>query len=91
MKNKTSFLPDRFMEVGLEAAPPHASPFISSSPKAGQKMQEVSHIRLHVAPSQQEVNLYNLIHAITVTYEKETHTVPKKFLRGKITRDSNSK
>lgn len=91
VQNRTPSFPARLTEEGLEAVPPHASPFIPSSPKAGQTMQEVSLIHLHVTPSQLEANLCNHTHPILAIYREEIHTVLKTFPRGKLNRDSNAR
>lgn len=83
MQNKMFSFPARLTEEGLEAVPPHASPFTPSNPKAGLTTQEVSCIHLHVTPSQQEVNLYNHIHPILAIYTEKVHTIPKKVPKGK--------
>lgn len=77
MRNKMSSFSARLTEEGLEAVPPHASPFIPSNPKVGRTTQEVSCIHLQVTPLQQEVSLYNPIHPILAIYKEKIHTVPK--------------
>lgn len=46
------------------------SPFIPSNPKAGQTVQEISCIRIHVTATQQEVNLNNHIHPTLAVYKR---------------------